>query len=216
MRNASRAADRSRAPRHCASHHPRQRSAGLIPIIFTFAPSAAVQVAGKSILVQLDHRCRVVVIDEQFVPERPNPLVEPRPVESTEKPGRAAGRPGKAPFALAASRGRRFVRKADPALLREIRRLEIDLVVRHGLLSQVDYDAVGGGTAVVLDTECTIEETVMTDTVYTVIVVDESGNPVDMYSEIELDTSVEYKTMTDDSEHTTINGLLDRLGMPGL
>jgi hypothetical protein len=183
---------------------PAETGTGLIPLYFTFAPSAAVNLAGTSVLVQVDHRCRVFIADEDFVPAAPNPII-------ASKSGKRTG-----PLTLATARAGGQRRTVDPAVAKERRRLDIELIAHHGLLSHVDMDAIGGGDTLVLDTECVIEETVFEDTVTTVVVLDENGNEIDRFTDIELDPSTDDQIMKDDSTQMTVNDLLDQLGHPGI
>ena len=183
---------------------PAQLDTGLIPICFTFAPSSSVQLTGKSILVQLDHRCKVVAIDGDFVPERPNPIVDLRSSKS------------KLPLALATyNKSRKLSRRTNPAVTNQIRRLQADLLVRHGLLSSVEFSAIGGGDVISLSTDCVTYEETTEDTVIIVIVQDQNGNEIDRFEEIEADPGEPEATIiVDDAESTTVNDLLDRLGYP--
>jgi hypothetical protein len=186
---------------------PVHADTGLVPLYFTFAPSAAVNLAGTSILIQVDHRCDVTIADEDFVPARPNPVIDSKSVKRT------------APLALATARSGGERLRVDPAVANDRRRLHAEMLVHHGLLSQVDMDAaIGGGTLVILDTECTLTTTTgFEDTILgTVIVTDPNGNVIDRYQEIELDPSTEEQTSSDDSTQMTVNELLDQLGRPGI
>jgi hypothetical protein len=146
----------------------------------------------------------VTIADDDFVPARPNPVIDSKSVKRT------------APLALATARSGGQRRSVDPAVIKERRRLDAEMLVHHGLLSQVDIDAIGGDDLVVLDTECTITTTTgFEDTVTgTVLVLDENGDLIDSFPNTELDPTTEDQISSDDSDQMTVNDLLDELGSP--
>jgi hypothetical protein len=178
---------------------PLQGSTGLIPLCFTFAPSSSVMLAGTSILVHVDHRCRVTLADDDFVPARPNPVS-----------GDVAAR-DTAPLALAARDGERRRPLATSVVL-EQQRLASELLVHHGLLSQVKSADLGPTDYVYFETDCLVETTTYVDTTYTVVVKDENGNIVDQFEDYQQDESKEEQTMADDSGQMTVGDLVDHYG----
>jgi len=175
-----------------------QPSTGLIPLCFTFAPSASIQLAWTSILVHVDHRCRVTLADDEFVPARPNPVSGDVPATRT------------APLALAPRERRR--RRPDTSLVRERQRLGRELLVHHGLLSQVKVSELKPTDNVYFDTDCVVETDVYVDSPYTVIVKDENGNVVDQFEDHTQDPSKEEQTILDDSGQMMVGDLADQFG----
>jgi hypothetical protein len=81
-------------------------------------------------------------------------------------------------------------------------------------LSKVDFSSIGGGDSILLSTDCIVVEEGVEDTAITVVVLDENGNEIDRFEDFQADPTREETLMIDDSESTTVNGLLDQLGYP--
>jgi len=202
-----------------------QQDTGLIPVCFMFASGSAVRLAGKFILIQLNHRGQVLVIDEEFVPEQPNPVINVRSGQEN------------LPLAVVLSESRRLSQKSNPAISHKRRRLDAEFLNEHrlvsagthvptggvfdtqtevhtGVLTNIDLEqAEEGGGTFVMDTDCRIATPTFVDTVHHVVETDETGTIVDQFDDIFLDQGPDQiVTMQDDSEATNFSDFFEHYG----
>ena len=172
---------------------PADRATGLIPIYLSFAAGSALKIDAGSLLVQLNHRCEVATVEEDFEPRLPNPVSKLPPRDAL-------------PAAVVKSENKRLTRRIDPQVLDRMNDLHDALIVKHGVLVQVDESGLDHGTGVILDTECAQEIPFTYDTEF--LVVNTETGEIDSITLADEGSEIQY--VVDDSESTTVGDLFDR------
>ena len=172
---------------------PAHRATGLIPIHLSFAAGSALNLDTGSLLVELNHRCEVVGIDEEFEARLPNPVTKLPPRDPL-------------PMAVVKSEDGRLTRQIPPDVLEQMSDLHDALIVKHGILVQA-HETGGGSVGVILDTESEVPVPYTYDSI--VRVLGENGEEVDRFTVADYGSRDE--TMVDDSQSTTLDSLFELL-----
>ena len=106
------------------------------------------------------------------------------------------------PAAVVRSENKRLTRRIDPQVLDQMNDLHDALIVKHGVLVQVDET----GTGVILDTECTQEIPFTYDTEF--LVVNTETGEIDSITLADEGSEIQY--VVDDSQSTTVGDLFYR------